>query len=395
MTLAAEVIVVGGGLTGSATALHLAALGRDVLVLERDTFPREKVCGEGMMPHGVAELERLGALERILATNPVPFRGIRYHAHGVTALGTFPGGRTGLGVRRSRIDAVMHELCAAHPRIVARTGVRVTDIAVHPDHVVVHTSEGPVAGSVLVGADGLNSLVRRKLRLGKPPRGPKRYGARLHLKLSDAAPRLDRVEVFLEGDLEIYLTPTAPDEINVAILCGPVQAQRWGGDLHAAMYAQLASSPTFEPWLSSAEILTQATLWGPLRQETRHISHDRAVLVGDAAGFVDALTGEGMSVGLISARLAAYALHDALRAGLPSARTLRAYDRARARHARSLSLLTELLVRGIRVRGLARWVVGNLARHPGTFDRVLAVNIGERPLWRVPARDVARIAIGL
>ncbi|TVQ91077.1 MAG: NAD(P)/FAD-dependent oxidoreductase [Deltaproteobacteria bacterium] len=389
-----DILIVGGGLAGSVTAIHLARRGHSVLVIERGTFPREKVCGEGMMPHGVAELEALGLGDAIRETGPVSFRGIAYHSGETTAIGDFPGGRTGLGLRRHRIDAALHQACADEPGVEVKLDTRVLDLHLGSEAVQIKTSRGVHQARVVIGADGLHSFVRRKAGLAKAPKGPARYGIRAHLHLSNDAPAMPRVEVFVLDDLEVYLTPTATDELNVAVLCGRALAQEFGEDLDVRLMARLSHEPALRPFLDGAEVLTPPAVWGPLRQRTRAVSADRVLLVGDAAGFIDALTGEGMSLSLVGARLAAEVLSTALHEGDLSARRLRTYDRQRARHGRSLSLLTELLVRGIRHRWLARRIVRNLARHPEAFSTLLGINIGERPIWAIPPRDLLQLTVG-
>lgn len=389
------IVVVGGGLAGSATALNLARLGQDVLLLDRGEFPREKVCGEGLMPHGVRELDRLGLLPDILGTEPQRFVGIGYHVDGIRAEGRFPASQPGLGVRRSRIDRVLHHACAESPTIEVRTGVRVSDLTRGADGSVVHTSDGPIRAKVVVGADGLGSLIRRKAGLKKEHRGPPRYGARVHMKLSDAG-RLSRfVEVFLGDALEWYVTPTGAGEANIALLCEKPITRSFKGDLDGGLWRLIRAEPALRDWWDQAEPLTEARLCGPLRQEVRASATDGVVLVGDAAGFVDAITGEGMSLSLMEARLAAHTIADALAHDDPSARRLMRYHRQRVRASRSLVWFTRLILWGLRRRRLARHVIGNLSRHPDAFSRLLDVNIGERALWAVPPRDVLRLLAGV
>jgi menaquinone-9 beta-reductase len=394
MTVDFDVAVVGGGLAGSATALHLARRGHRVVVRERGSSPREKVCGEGLMPHGVAEIAALGLLDAVRATAPVPFHGVRYRIDDMCAEGRFPGGRSGLGLRRARVDAALHRACVDAPGVQVRLGVGVRDAAWSADAVTVATTDGLVRARAVVGADGLSSLIRRKAGLALPPRGPVRYGARLHVRLAAESPRLRFVEVIVEPDLEVYLTPTAPDELNIAVLVGKDVARSLGGDLHGRLMARLARVAALAPHLAGAEVITPAAMWGPLRQRTRAVTGDRVALVGDAAGFVDALTGEGMSLGLVSARLAAETLDVALGADDLRATALRRYDRARRRHTRWPTLLTEGLVRGIRYRGLASWVIAAIALWQELFDLVLGVAAGgaARVLGDDPAPLPRRLA---
>src|SRR5688572_19260266 len=96
----ADVVIVGGGIAGSATALRLARAGIDVVVIERATFPRDKPCGEGLLPHGIEVLAELGCADILDTIEAQPFRGILYRCHGVVARGDFDDDARGRGVRR-------------------------------------------------------------------------------------------------------------------------------------------------------------------------------------------------------------------------------------------------------------------------------------------------------
>lgn len=388
-------LIVGGGLAGSATALHLARAGHDVLVLDRGTFPREKVCGEGLMPHGIHELDELGLLDAIRETDPQPFRGIGYHVGETRAVGHFPGGRTGLGVRRARIDEVLHRACTESPHIEVRTGVRVRDLKPDAAGVQVETSEGPIHAKLVVGADGLGSLVRRKAKLRREHRGAPRYGARVHVRLARPEVQSELVEVLLGEGLEWYITPTGPGEANLALLCNKEVSRSFAGGLSQALWARMQAEPALAPWLDGAEPLTEAKLCGPLRQEVTAAATDRIVLVGDAAGFVDAITGEGMSLSLMEARLAAQILSDPAVIADPSRARLMAYDRQRRRATRSLVWFTRIVLWGLRQRAIAGLAIRNLARHPDAFSRMLGINVGERELWQLPPRDVVKLLVGV
>ena len=200
----AEVIVVGGGIAGSAAALALAQRGHDVIVLDRAQFPREKVCGEGLMPHGVAALRSLGIDPRPLGR---PFVGIAYHAAGRAAVGRFPDG-PGVGVRRWRLDAAVHAAAAAVCDV--RLGETVTGIGGFPGRMEVHTRGGTLTCRAIVGADGLHSRVRRWAGLHRETAGRPRYGVRAHLQLAEGTPDRDVVDVYVGERAELYLTPTAP-----------------------------------------------------------------------------------------------------------------------------------------------------------------------------------------
>lgn len=386
-----DVIIVGAGPAGAATALHLARRGHTCVLLDKATFPREKPCGEGLMPHGVAELGHLGLAQAALAAGH-RFRGVAYVTRDRRATGAFPDAARGLGIRRHRLDALLVEACRAEPRVDVRVGVRVADVTV-TDGVIAATDAGEVRGRVLVAADGLNSPLRRRLGLALPERGPHRYGVRAHFRVRHGVP--DVVEVHLGRGVELYVTPTGNDELNLAILCDKRVAKSLGGDLSGGFDRLVAEAPGLADRLEGAERLTPPALTGPLRRGARALVADRAVLVGDAAGFVDAITGEGMSLALASARLAAEVLADGLAADRLGAAELAAYEQRRRALARDALRLTELVLWWVRHPWLGRWVVGNLARHPDTFSRLLGINIGASRFADLGWRDWRRLAFGV
>jgi flavin-dependent dehydrogenase len=386
--LDAEVIIVGGGPGGTATALQLARRGHDVLLVDRATFPRAKVCGEGLMPVGVAELRALGV---DLAIDAQRFGGIRYAVPGAVADGRFPDGRFGLGVRRERLDAALNEVARA-AGVRLRHGVKVGALGTDGRARTLETAEGTLRARAVVAADGMRSSIRRQLGLERPARGRPRYGLRGHLRLVPGAPRLDVVAVHVLDGLELYLTPVGERELNVALLLEKDATRPLKGDLEGGFLRLLAEVPAMAPFLEGAVLDGRVGLTGPLRQETWRTVDDGVLLVGDAAGFLDGITGEGMSLTLASARLAAEELSAALRRGDVSTRALMGYDRRRRAAARELTMLTEVVLFGIRHRRLAHRFVRGLARHPDVFERVLGVSTGGRML-DVGLTGVARVLV--
>lgn len=376
-----EAVVVGAGPAGCATALHLADRGHTVALLDRDRPDRintgGKVCGEGLMPHGLAALRRLGLDPGSLGQ---PFLGIAYHAGEHRAVGSFPGGLHGIGLRRARLDPALRGLVAAHPRIRLRRGIRVTGLSGSPGHMSLETSAGPLEAQVVVGADGLHSTIRRLVALAAPARGPLRYGARQHLRLAPGQRAPDRVEVHALDGLELYVTPVGPDEVNLALLFDRTVARSLRGDRSGSFRRLIERCPEGRRLLEGADPLSEVGVCGPLRQRVRGCVADGVVLVGDAAGFVDAVTGEGMSLSLLSAELAAQAVSVGLRTGRLDRRALRPYGIRRARLARSLCWFTEIVVWGLRRPRLARAAIGGLQRQPRAFEAVLAVQTGYAPL---------------
>ena len=389
MRVDADVVIVGGGVAGCATGLGLAARGLQVRILDRATFPREKACGEGLMPHGLNELHRLGVEVR-----GRPFVGIRYAIGDVHATGSFPDGLVGRGVRRRDLDNALVGACS--DRVEVCEGVKVRGLSGEPGAWTVKTSDGPVTCRAVVGADGLHSPTRKALGLEGRATGRARYGARQHFRLAPGVSEGQHVEVHVLPDVgvELYLTPTAPGELNVALLLEKDQMAELRGDVAGGVRRLIERCPPVADKLVGAEPISEALAIGPLRQTVTAGATDGAVLVGDAAGFLDAITGEGMSLTLIEAAIAADVLADAIETGDLSARRLRAYDKRRHARAQQLTRLTHLILWGIRHRWLARHVVRNLGRNPALFQGVLAVNVDRAPLTSIGLGGARRLVLG-
>ncbi|MCX4564927.1 NAD(P)/FAD-dependent oxidoreductase [Streptomyces viridodiastaticus] len=330
-----DLLVVGGGPAGLATALHAARAGLDTVVAEPRPAPVDKACGEGLMPGAVRALTALG-----LHAPGHPLAGIRYMQGPCRVEAPFRRGQ-GLGVRRTDLHTLLH-------RAVLDAGVpvlplRVDGVRQEADGVTV-----PGAGlraRWLVAADGLHSPVRRSLGLDRPARTAPRYGLRRHYAVP---PWTSHVEVHWGPDAEAYVTPLGPRLVGVALLTSR----------RAPYDTQLAGFPELAARLPPDTAVTPVRGAGPLRRRSRARVHGRVLFVGDAAGYVDALTGEGVCLALAGAR----ALVANLRRGTPGR-----YDTDWARATRRYRVLTELLVRTRQQPALAPHIVPMAARLPRLF----------------------------
>lgn len=271
-----DVLVVGAGPVGLATAVGAALAGLEACVIDPREGAIDKACGEGLMPDALARLARLG-----VDPPGVDLRGIRYLRDEHVAEARFSAG-PGRGVRRT----ALHEALARRAAEVGVSSVAGTVSAIEqfPDGV----QAAGIRARYLVGADGLHSPVRRLLGLAAPASDRPRFGIRQHFAV---APWTDLVEVHWLDDCEVYVTPVAGNAVGVAVLGGaPLSLDR-----------ALDRLPALAARLSGAETSSRQRGAGPLRQSSTARTRGRALLVGDAAGYVDALTGEGLRVGLAEA----------------------------------------------------------------------------------------------
>lgn len=342
-----DVLVAGGGPVGLAAAVHARARGLSVTVVEPRPAPVDKACGEGLMPSAVRALAELGV-------RPAgrPFAGIRYLAPNRSVAAVFRAG-PGLGVRRTTLHAALADR-ARNAGAVVQTGT-VRDVHQDADGVIV---DGRRA-RYLVVADGLHSPLRRTLGLALPAAGSPRYGLRRHYAVA-AWSRY--VEVYWAPHAEAYVTPVGDGVVGVAVLTGR----------HRAPYDEvLTAFPALWARLRGAEPVTAVRGAGPLRQRAACPRAGRALLVGDAAGYVDALTGEGIAVGLATAREAVAALAQDRPQDYPGA-----WRRVTRRYRWSATTLLAVAERPALRRGL----VPAAARLPALYR--LAVDHVAGPSWR-------------
>lgn len=352
--LRTDVLVIGGGPAGLAAAIALRQRGVDVTVVEARSPAIDKACGEGLMPEALAALERLGV--SLDARDGLPFRGIRFEDAHTQVEAAFPA-RTGLGVRRLRLHRRLRERAeelGAH--LLWDTRCQLAG----PRNALVNGEE--IRFRVLVGADGQSSFVRAWAGLDACRTERLRYGFRRHYSV---APWTDRVEVHWAERGQLYITPVAEDCVCVAFVG------------HEPMHEDEAWQPYF-PWVAEhiGDAAESSVPRGAVsaNRVLREVERGSSVaLIGDAAGSVDAVTGEGLAGCFQQAE----ALANAIVQG-----NLEAYSRAHQAISRLPHRMAALLLLMDRYPSLQRRALGALAARPHLFEELLAVHVGERGLPR-------------
>ncbi|HKI01816.1 MAG TPA: NAD(P)/FAD-dependent oxidoreductase [Thermoanaerobaculia bacterium] len=365
MTGSLDLLIVGGGPAGLATAIRARLLGIGAAVLDRAVPPIDKACGEGLMPDAVARLREIGVEPRGL-----PFRGIRYFDGDVVAEGVFPHAG-GLGVRRLELHQALVRR-AEEVGVSLHWGVKAEGLGGGG----VETDQGTFAARWIVGADGLRSHVRRWAGLeGAGMEGDqgsfRRFGVRRHFAM---APWSDFVEVYWGPACEAYVTPVGDDEVGIALL--------WS-EGKAGFDDLLERFPALRARVAGVEASSRDRGAGPLHQRARAVRRGNVALVGDAAGYLDAITGEGLAVALHESA----ALAEALAAG-----DLGRYTAEHRRINRLPNTMTSLMLALERRPRLRARAVRALAAEPALFSRLLGIHARTLPPRRLGVNGALRLA---
>jgi len=336
-----QVLVVGGGPAGSSAAWHCAQAGLDVCVVDRAQFPRAKPCAEYVSPEGSRLLHAMGALDTLEA-RAAHLTGMVVHApsgdriHGeFVARHGFRGFRDkGLGVRREVLDTVLLDR-ARHAGVMVQEQTKVESLLTRADGRVtgamLRTPDGEqtVHADLVIGADGLRSVVSRRLGLSHVSRFPRRVALVAHYRDVDGVGALGEMHVTRHG--YVGLARVSDDLVNVALVVPKSRARGMRDGIDTFLETWLSAHPQLGPRFAKATRVTPVRATGPFASRAKRPWHPGAMLTGDAADFFDPFTGEGIYSALRGGELLAEFAQAAV--GATSAAThvqaLRAYERQR------------------------------------------------------------------
>jgi menaquinone-9 beta-reductase len=351
-----DVFVIGGGPAGLAAAIAARQRGFSVMVADGAAPPIDKACGEGLMPDGLAALERLGL--QLPLGDAYPFRGIRFLSSELSAEALFPLGR-GLAMRRPILHRFMAERAEQlDAELLWRTPV------VGISREGVHLGNRMVRARWIIGADGASSRVRCWAGLEESHRPRLRYAFRRHYRV---APWSDHMEVHWGEHCQGYATAVGPDQVCVAIA---------SQNPNLRVQVAIEGLPWLRARLQGAETVSAERGAVTGNRRLKRIWRENVALIGDAAGTVDAITGEGLGLAFSQAVV----LADSLKSG-----NLAAYQAEHRRLAlRPLLMARMMLLLDGRPR-LQHRTLQAFRRRPEIFKHLLALHVGELParqlLW--------------
>jgi flavin-dependent dehydrogenase len=358
-----EVVIIGGGPAGLAAALALTQKGARCTVVDHAKPPVDKACGEGLMPDSRHALARLGV--SITEEGNGVFTGIRFNRGRFAIEAGFPHGK-GVGVRRALLHSKLIEHAQqAGVKLMWNSRVKLLDGG------KISINNESTDYKWLIGADGLNSAVRKWARLDLDEKVCHRFGARRHYRVNLWT---DRMEIYWSDFGQMYITPVGPTEICVVFL---------SRNLDVRFEQAMSHFPELVQRLAGAVPIDSLKGAVTATRQLKTVARDRIALLGDASGSVDAITGEGLALSFRQS----IALADAIECG-----DLSSYCRKQKQFAVLPTRMANLMLLLDRYPNLQEKALAALSRTPETFGKLLSSHVGHKSLPLTLATEVPKFA---
>jgi menaquinone-9 beta-reductase len=315
-----DVLVVGAGPAGSIAATILARAGARVRIIDRATFPRDKLCGDTVNPGTLAMLRRLNVAGTI-DTCGLRVAGMRVTGeHGVVVEGRYPVGVGGRALVRRDFDwMLLQDALAAgaqfEPAFSVRRAIvdadRVAGVSVSS-----RRFEGELRARVTIAADGRRSTLAFGLGLARHPARPRRWAIGAYVENTAlVTPPRELGEMHVRRGRYIGIAPVPGGLTNVCLVKPWQPGDRALGDPRTELLGELARDPGLRDRFAGARLVGPCAVLGPLAVEVGGTCLDGLLLAGDAAGFIDPMTGDGLRFAVRGAELAARSALEALEHG--------------------------------------------------------------------------------
>ncbi|MGH9340642.1 MAG: NAD(P)/FAD-dependent oxidoreductase [Acidobacteriota bacterium] len=414
-----DVAVVGAGIAGCTTAALLGRAGFRVLLLDKAAFPRSKVCGEGLMPAGAAMLARLGLLDRLSGSAEGtedrfvwrPFSGIRLFLPGDCELdlnfAEISDVATGLITPRFQLDCELARFAGEQPgvRLLEEFAVDKIEAGTNSVHIGGRRlgKRQTASARVVVAADGIHSRFHQRFNIRRRQNRNRRFA--LRATYQDTGLAQSMVQVYYSGIGEAYVAPLGNDRARITLLLfgrrsrnGPGEAGNGRSLTGAARLDAFGEAirrfPRLCEKLPDPYPPESVEATAPVSLRVSRCHGHRLVLVGDAAGAVDAITGQGMTHALQDAYLASCILSDRLHDDHLEESDLEVYTRQREVYFKPSFQFAELISTALRRRFLARQITCALAHNASLRRKLVSAASGCFPFPRFTWTDRLHLLLG-